>query len=223
MMLWAGAAALGAGIYFASHLWAQQGQTYNQYTTQAAAATSAPQTKIALVNFQVVVKNYTRWQNFQKDLKGKGEGYQKQLEGLQSQLTGLQNKPSQPGVQLTADERDALADQIKRVQRDMQDLREKATQELGKQVDAEMLLIYKEVKEAVSRYAVSNNIELVLQYQDGVGGDEYLPQFLRQKMTNNACEPMYITPAMDITQNIVQNMNSRLQTMSSPPYGGTHQ
>jgi Skp family chaperone for outer membrane proteins len=217
MIIWAGVAALAAGIYGAGRLWAQQ-----QYTTQAqySSGAAAPQTKIALINFATVVKNYTRWKNFQQDIKAKQEGYQKQFEGYQQQLTTYQNQASQPTI--TADQRDAIAEQVKKVQRDMQDLRDKATQDIGKQGEAEMTLIYKEVKEAVGRYAVSNNIELVLQYQDGISGDEYLPAFMQRKLTNNACFPLYITPAMDITQNIIQNMNSRLQTMATPPYGASH-
>jgi Skp family chaperone for outer membrane proteins len=217
MWIWAGVAALGAGIYLSSHLWAQYPQ--QQYSTTASSA--APQTKIALVNFQAVVKGYSRWQNFQKDIKGKQEGYQKQFDGYQQQLTTYQTQASQPTV--TAEQRDAIADQVKSVQRAMQDLRDKATQDLGKQVDAEMTMIYKEVKEAVSRYAASNNIELVLQYQDGIHGDEYLPQFMQRKLTNNACFPLYITPAMDITDNIIQNMNSRLQSVATQPYGASRQ
>jgi len=203
----AAVAALGAGIYLASQVWAQ-----NSSSGTVRPATTPPlQSKIYHVNLGQVIKNYNKFKNYQEDLKKFLEPVQKEMDAKKAQLVAketLMNKP-----ETTQAQRDQLQKEIKVMQREMQDrvdeLNSKRSQENVKLLQT----IYKDVEDAVAAYARAYAIELVLQYSDPVESTERLSaQYLQQKLANNACFPVFMDPRMNITEPVIQMLNQHMMT-----------
>ena len=67
-----------------------------------------------------------------------------------------------------ADQRADFEKEIKRLQREMQDKTEEARTALDKKQGDIIVLVYKEVEEAVNTYARQAGLEMVLHYNDAV-------------------------------------------------------
>jgi Skp family chaperone for outer membrane proteins len=206
----AGVAVLGIGVYLGSQGWAQQGN-YTQ--------TRPPlQSKIALVNLGQVIKNYKKYQQFLNDVKQQSQDLQKGIDGKKAQAIAFQKEMENP--QTAPARRDELEREVKNLQRSMQDSVDDAKQKLQKQEYDELVKTHKEVREAVEAYARAYAIELVFQYNDGVGAEMYLPAHFTQKITNKACMPLYIDPRMDITEGVTTMLNQKLaQAAPTAPRG----
>src|SRR5207249_4759439 len=81
---------------------------------------------------------------------------------------------------------------------------------LGRKSDEQMVILYKEVREACARYAKGNDIEMVMHYNDALAG---APEFdsaanVARKMQAGAFMPMYITPGLDISEEILTLLNN---------------
>ncbi|HEV3202853.1 MAG TPA: OmpH family outer membrane protein [Gemmataceae bacterium] len=206
-----GVATLGAGVYLASQVWAQQSGG-----GAVRPATPPLQSKIALVNLGQVIKNYNKFKNYQEELKKFLEPVQKEMDAKKGQIIAketLMNKPETPQAQ-----RDQLQKEIKTMQFEMQtridELNSKRSQENVKLLQT----IYKDVEDAVAAYARAYAIELVLQYSDPVEPTERLSApILQQKLANNACFPVFMDPRMNITEPVIQMLNQHMMTKA----GGT--
>lgn len=209
----AGLAALGIALNLAGNGRAQQqpgapGQAYQ--------ATRPPlQTRVAIVNISQVIKNYKKYQSFQEELKQQSKTVQQAVDACKAQAMSEQKELEQPTV--TAERRDQLERDIKRLQRQAQDQVEDARMKMSKRDFDELVKIYKEIKDAVDAYARAYAIELVLTYQEANGADEFSPQFFPQKLANRACMPIYADPRMDITQPITDMLNQKLASLSAQP------
>lgn len=218
----AGVATLAAGVYLGSQLWAQPGAPYTQAVPPRPSAPpgsgAAPRTRIALINLGQVIKNYQKYKNFEGDIKKESDWFQSQLDMKKKQVGECQAR-----MATTADStaRDTCEKQIKTCQREMEDLVNDRNQRLGKKEFEQLVQTYKEVKDAVEAYARSNDIELVVHYNDGVDQDAYLPMVFQRHLANGACWPMYVAPGMDITGIITSNLNSRVMT-AAPAGVGVH-
>jgi Skp family chaperone for outer membrane proteins len=213
----AGAVTLALTFYFATMVWAQQragGQPpYPGTAAPAAPATQQPaqlHTKIALVNLQQVIKSYLKYQNFEKEFQEQYKRTAQQIEAKNNQMVQYQNllksNPSAPQNQ-----RDEFELKMKALQREMQDLDEAAKKHLSKMRDDQSVQIYREVEEAVKRFAVANGIELVLHYNDAPDAEVYQPVHVQRKLGVAAGMPIYKAPGMDITNSIAMMLNQRYQ------------
>lgn len=209
-------AALGGALYVAGSVRAQQ---QAPVAAQAYQATRPPlQTRIAVVNISQVIKNYRKYQSFQEELKQQSKTAQQAVDACKAQAMAEQKEMEQPTV--TPERRDQLERDMKRLQRQAQDQIEDARMKMGKREFDELVKIYKDIKDAVDAYARAYALELVLQYQEAQGADEYSPPFFQQKLANRACIPIYADPRMDITQNITDMLNQKLASLSAQPARG---
>lgn len=208
----AGIAALGVAAYLSSHLRAQQGNFQ---------APPAPQTRIALVNLGQVFKNYQKWHNFEEQFKSDQAWYQKQIDGMKTEAQKIQ---TDMGRNPDPAAKDQMEKQIKDLQRKVQDLVDDGKSRLSKREFDELVLIYREIQDAVTRYAKAQNIELVMHYSDGIGADAWAPMFFQKKLTNSACQPLYIAPGMDITGVIAEMLNRNMAATQpiQPTAGYSH-
>src|SRR5207249_3394642 len=73
---------------------------------------------------------------------------------------------------------------------------------------ASFTTIYNDIKNMTERYAKSRNIELVLHYNDGTTDAEVnTANNIGRKMSLGACFPMYVTPGMDISKEVLAYLN----------------
>ena len=83
------------------------------------------------------------------------------------------------------------------------------TKTMGEKEGQVMVTIYREIQEAAARYAMANNYELVLTHIDAISEADYLhPGNVASKMQQRALVPIYYTPSMDISKEVVQALNS---------------
>jgi len=202
---------------------AQQPQTYGQqpqnYGSQPYYASQqqrpAVQSRIAVMNLGQVIKGYRKYQSFEAEMKQQSTVLQKELENKKATGVAMQKELEQPG--LAPDRREQLEREVKRLQREMQDSIEEAKARIAKREVDQLVVIYKDIKDAVDAYARTYGFEMVMQYTDAIGPDAYAPQNFSHKMTNRACIPIYVDQRLDITAEITQMLNNKVA--SAMPVG----
>jgi Skp family chaperone for outer membrane proteins len=206
----AGVVTLGLALYVGGRLTADPGAP--------AEAGPAPTMKVRLVNLQYVIKNYKRTEALRNEHAEVFKQYDAQIKQIKDTIEGRQKQLVEPKY---ADQRDAIEKEIKRLQRQMQDQTEEARVALDKKQGELIVLVYKEVDEAVRTFARQSNIELVLHYNDAVlESDRNSAANIARKMSAGACMPMYMLPTLDISQEIVNVLNNKYPATTSAPAGG---
>jgi Skp family chaperone for outer membrane proteins len=208
-------ATLGVAIYLGSRLWAQQG-------TQGLAAhpATSAKTKVAMLNLKYVVMNYTKWKNFTETLKSSYASYEQKAQALNTQMEGIK-KQLQSADPAT---REKLTKDGKSLERQMQDLSDEAKNTLGKQEQDQMVIVYREIGAAVAGYAQSNDIDLVLHYNDAITDTEMnSPNNIGRKMMTAPTVPLYYAAGVDISAQILKMLNDNYaQAGGAAPAGGAH-
>ena len=73
--------------------------------------------------------------------------------------------------------------------------------------------LYREIEEAVTRYASNNGFTLVLQYTEPEAAEKYSPQNIQRKLAGasqtGCASPVYIHPGLDISAAVIANLNSQ--------------
>jgi Skp family chaperone for outer membrane proteins len=174
-----------------------------------------PRTRIAIINISEVIKNYDRWKTFEDSYKQAYKFYNDTFETKKARGLWIKEElkklaPDDPKVE-------ALKTEMRNLDREVQDLGEKAKKDLSK-MEADIAVgVYREVNEAVEHYARANDIEMVMHYNDAVTPQDILsPANVQRKLQNPACMPMYVTPGMNITASITQMLNERLRRSMQP-------
>lgn len=205
-----------SSIYVGSQLMAQQQPRYTQPAARSAPAAAQTTTRIAVLNLGQVIHKYEKYKRGQMDVKAVADRYQADYEKLKTQMSGRQAQLKNPKT--LPSQREAIEKVMRDLQRDIQDKAEEAKKDVAKRQFDLLVAIYKEVHTATEAFAKSRHIELVMHYNDGVKEDQYLPQIFQQKLTNNACFPMYAQSNLDITDEIVNmlNMRDRQQSQAAP-------
>jgi Skp family chaperone for outer membrane proteins len=204
-----GAATLALAVYVGSQLWAQTGGV-----RPASGTTAAPRTKVGIFNMKWVVTNWSRYKNFQEELKQAFEQYKKKVDNQTAALEGLKKS-----VETITDPvaREAKIKEIKAAERALQDLKEEAQTAVVKKEADGVVNLYSEVAQVVSQYAQSNDLELVLHYSDGINALEMNnPTNIGQKMMARSCTPMYWTNGIDISQQVWQALENRYKSATQP-------
>jgi Skp family chaperone for outer membrane proteins len=203
-----GVATVGVAVYLGSRLWAQQGQPGGAAGHPASAASA--KTRIALLNLKYVVMNYGKWKQFTEQLKSEYKKYEDQV---QAQNTKLENLKQQMQKATDQAQKDQIEKDAKTVQRQMQDLADEAKNTLGKKEADELVVIYKEIASAVSRFAVANDIDLVMHYNDATTDAEMnSPQNIQRKMVTGPCTPLYYKAGeIEISPVILDMLNKQYQ------------
>lgn len=191
----AGIAAIGVAIYLSSRLPAQQG------------GYAAPQTRVALINLSQVFKNYQKYHNFEEQMKADQAWYQREIDKRKTELQQLSTDATKT---TDAAARDQMEKRSKQLQREIQDYVDDGKTRLSKREFDELVLVYREIQDAVTRYAKAQNIELVMHFNDGIGADVWTPTFFSAKIRNGACQPMYIASGLDITGVIAEMLNRNM-------------
>lgn len=201
-----GLATLGLGIYLGARAWAQPG---GQPPQPGAAPVAAPplRTRIAVINMVEVLKGYQKFQAFQQGLGGEVKKIDAYIESLRAKMTDLRNKYQSVTA---SDAREGMENEIRKVQREIQDKEEEARKYLGKQQSAILVQIYREVEETVSYYARSHDFEMVLYFCDAVNPDDfYSAANISRKIQPAVTMPFYVDQRMNITQPVIQTLNAR--------------
>jgi Skp family chaperone for outer membrane proteins len=211
-----GVLTLGVAIYIGSRLSAQQPGAAGG-AKPAGAPVGSTKTRVALLNLKYVVTNYKKWTNFQEEYKVEFKKYQARVEPLEKQLETLSNQIKDPKTDAVTKEK--LQKDGRNIERQMQDIGEEAKATLGKKEADMLVIIYKEVAAAVARFAASNDIDLVLHYNDATSdGEMGSAANIQRKMGSGPCTPLYWkAQEVDISTVVLQMLDANYKASAAAP------
>jgi Skp family chaperone for outer membrane proteins len=202
----AGALALGVAVYAGSRLSAQ-----NTGATRPA----APQTRIALINLPYVIKNYEKYKSFIKEMQEEDKKY---VEQIKTKKDIQEKKAKEAAATPDAAKKEALEQEGRNLQRDIEDLAAKARKEMNKRGSDMMVQVYKEIRDAAWRHAQSNNFDLVLHFEDGSTAEEMnSAAVIMRKMNAGGCIPLHWNPALDISGHVLYALNAAYAGATGKP------
>jgi outer membrane protein len=169
----------------------------------------APRTKIGLVNLAHVVKNYKKYKTMQEEMKAEVEPFQQRDKEFNTQIEELTRQLKDPKT--PADKIVELDAKLKKLIHEREENSNAARKVLGKKNEEQMVLIYKEVREAAQKYARANDLELMLHYNDSLGDDpdHDSPMNVARKVQSGACMPLYAAPGIDVSKEILAMLNDK--------------
>jgi Skp family chaperone for outer membrane proteins len=210
----AGMLAIGLVAYLGSRLAAEPPGATPPKTATPAAAAPQPQTKVAVMNLSYVIKNYKKWMAFQEEYKKKLEGYDAQLKTLKEQY---ESKEKELAKMTDAGMKEKLAKDMRELRNQMADKTEDGKKALADMEATQFSTIYKDVQNMTERYAKSRGIELVMHYNDGTTDAEVNnPVNIGRKMSQGGCFPLYVTPGMDISKDVLAYLNQAVDSKYTP-------
>jgi Skp family chaperone for outer membrane proteins len=186
----------------------------NRLRAQTPAPEVAPaQTKVGLVNLAQVIQKYEKFKVFQQELKDMAKPFQEKDDGYKKQLEDYAKFISNPTT--SAADREKYEGWKVTVTRQREDNLNAFKKQLETKRNEQVVQLYREVEEAVQKYAGPNGFHLILQYNDSVNEkDRTSASYLQFKLerSGGACMPMYMAGGLDITNAIIANLNSRYST-----------
>jgi Skp family chaperone for outer membrane proteins len=213
-----GVLTLGVAIYVGSRLSAQQPGAAGG-PKPAGAPVGSTKTRVALLNLKYVVTNYRKWTNFQEEYKVEFKKFQARVEPLEKQLETIMAQGKDPKTDAAT--KDKLEKDARNLQRQMQDIGEEAKATLGKKESDMLVIIYREVAAAVARFSASNDIDLVLHYNDATTPDDMnTAANIQRKMGSGPCTPLYWkAQEVDISAPVLQMLDANYRAANPTPPG----
>jgi Skp family chaperone for outer membrane proteins len=217
----AGVVALGVVVYV-GRLWAQA-------PAAPVPPAAEPRTRVALLNLTYVITKYNKYINFQNEMKKVVEPYQQKDKDKKALGENLAKEAQAPAT--TAARRDAIEKELRTLQREIEDNKAEAKKVVDKKQEEQLKILYGDVQDACRRYAVAHNFDLVLHYNDATTKEDYYSAAnIARKMQAGACVPLYATPGMDISEQVVATLNAAFPQApaaaapapAAPAAGGTH-
>ena len=213
MGLFAGILALGLAAYLGSRLWAQ---------APAAPVQAPAQTRVALVNVVQVITNYHKFKTFQDELGRLAKPYKDREAELTKNLTAWENQLKKGDV--TPQQKEEAEKQVKERKRQIEDNAIEAKKVLAKRNDEQFVQLYREVEDAVKRYAAPNGFHLVLQFNEPPNAsDLYNIKNIYRKLegatATGCCSPVYVAPGLDITDGVLSLLNAGAPAAAAAPAG----
>ena len=176
-----------------------------------------PPTRIGLVNLTYAIKNYYKYKDFQEEIFEFVAPYQqidtqlrRKMDKLRAEAEQLNREANEGGKKalLANEKREALESKAKQLQRELEDNSAEIKLKLGKRSDEEMKILFRDVEEAVKRYAANHDLDVVLHYNDAITPVDYLSgQNIARKLQSGALMPIYSTAGIDISKDITDLLN----------------
>jgi Skp family chaperone for outer membrane proteins len=210
-MIWLAGLAAVAGSVYVGQLAAQNGAQ-----GQRPAAAPEPRTRVALLNLHYVIKNYAKYISFQNEMKEAVKPFEAKEAAKKAQADEIAKKASNPA--LPKAEQEALQKQYTILVREREDNKAEANKFLNTKSDEQLKILYLDVQDAATRYAMSHNFEMVLHYNDATTEVEYFsPANIAMKIQARSCTPMYAAPGLDISKEVLTALNAAAQRSASGP------
>src|SRR5262245_22699069 len=176
---------LGVAVYFGSRSGA------------VPAPAAAPPTRVAILNLRWVIKKYDRYQRFIESMKKEEKKFIDTMQQKQQQVNAL----TQAVQALQGPQREAKEKELSVVQKEMEDLKQKVREDVGKRSNEEMVAVYKLVRDAASRYAKTHKFDVVLHFEGPAEkAEEDSPVLVMRNINAGGCVPLYCDPSLDISE-----------------------
>src|SRR5262249_11424435 len=123
---------------------------------------------------------------------------------------------------ITPQQKEEAEKQIKERKRQIEDNAIEAKKVLAKRNDEQFVQLYREVEDAVKRYAGNNGFAIVLQFNEPPNAsDLYNIKNIYRKLegatATGCCTPVYMAPGLDITDGVLRNLNAGAPAAAAAP------
>jgi Skp family chaperone for outer membrane proteins len=167
-----------------------------------------PRSRIALVNLTAIVKQYEKATAFQKELKAAVEPFKKKDTQLRAEYEALHKQLRDPDT--APAQRDQIEKQMKGLQEQIDDNQVEFKKVIGEKQDQQLVILYRDIQDAATRYAKAHDIELVLHYNDATTNEDFWnPLNVARKLQAGACMPLYAMTGMDISNEVLAVLNEK--------------
>jgi Skp family chaperone for outer membrane proteins len=183
-----------------------------------------PQTRIATINLTQVIRKYSKYLDYQEEIKEMVTPFQQREAELRRKMEKLREEAqellqhandSEKNAELLPKRKEQIENRAKKIQRAMEDLKAEAQSTLSKRSDIGMKEIFLEVQRAVESYAKKHDLDLVLQYNDALNPIHLLStQNIARKLSSPGLDLMTSTPGIDISKEITDQLNSDYRNKS---------
>jgi Skp family chaperone for outer membrane proteins len=201
----AGLAVLGALGYVSSRLWAQGPGT-------------PPRVSVALINLPQTLNMYEKFKAYQTEFKSKMDKAFAEDDKLKVDINKYQGYAADQ--KLPQKDRENAEAWVTKLKRDREDLALRIKKDFGNKSAEQFVAMYKEVEDAVKKYAGPAGFQVVLHYSDHSDKNEaekYTPDALQRKLANGACMPLYVQDGVDITNTIAAILNQTYRSRAGQP------
>ena len=201
IFLVAGFAALIAGAYGSSYLFAQQAGSAKPAAQQG--------TKIAVVNIGQVFNQYKRAVAMKTELEQTLKPYTDKGKTLTDQIKAWEDELRKP--QLDPAKAGQYQDSIKAHKRTLEDMSAEITRLLGKKQEDNLVTLWKEVNMGIKAVGEAYGFQIVLGYGDPMEKNllDQFPNVNRkmQAMDLGSTVPLYVHGSVDLSQAVVDTLN----------------
>jgi Skp family chaperone for outer membrane proteins len=215
----AAGALAGLGLVFCiGRLWAQG----SDGSAAPAAPAAAPlRTRIAVINMAYLLKYYKKANDFNAEMQAIYKPFLDHEKGMVEERDKLAKEIK--GLPGTADtKREELARQYKQVTRNIEDNSTAAKVELAKRSGQQLKILYAEIYDAARRYARAHDFDMVLTYADAYTPEDFEnPALIERKLQTTPVMPLYMSPGMDISRDVVLMLNGTAAPGSTGTPAGT--
>ena len=174
----------------------------------AAAAKSAVQHQVGLIDMAHVFKNYDKFKTMTKSLQEEAQGAQKKADAMIEEMKSLQAKITSGDLQEGSPDYVRIESQLLKMQTDLETYRKVSQRDfLRKEADI-YKTIYLEVQQAVNDYANYYKYTLILRFNRQEVAEAENPQ---QILNNLGRQVVYYKKQDDVTQPILDYLNDEFK------------
>jgi len=167
--------------------------------------------RIALINLSHVLKNYQKAVAFNNEMKDLITPLVQKQKGKAAQYEALVKE-----AQAKPDQREVYEKQLRNLKRDLEDGGNEAELSIQRKQNDMLVTLFKEIQEACQRVAMAQGYDLVLHYNDATTSQEYWSfGNISRKLQAGACMPLHYGPGVEITNEVVNALNTAF-TRSAP-------
>jgi Skp family chaperone for outer membrane proteins len=174
---------------------------------------AAGTTRVAVINLAYVLSKYERASFLKEELQAEAKKAQEEAKRLMEQCNLLQQTLQKGDFKNNTKEQ--FEEKLINTRRRLEDLNRTASAKLGKATQAQLVILWKDVQEAVKTYSARHGIELVMTYADAPSPNDAASfQNLTRKLgatDNGGSTPIFMAPGVDISEAVTDLLNERFR------------
>lgn len=192
-------------------------------SAQTGGQPQAGATRVGVVNIYTVMKNYKKVEMLNETIKTEMAPLEKKMKESDEQLQAWQKIFADPKTD-TAKKEEARKN-VTAYKRYLEDLVVERNKILMKRGEEQAVQVYREIEDAIQRFAVSGGYGLVLQYYEPTEvEDRYSAKNIRRKLHEcsnaGACAPIFIGQGLDVSVQVLGILNSQVPNTAITPTSG---
>lgn len=159
---------------------------------------AALKTRVAVVNFHEVIKNYKKLDLVRQKSREMFEMYEGKLKLQKEEFDKLQRDLQSKGKEMTPAQREEIETKMNKIRFEMDSITKQGQKAIMTYEQEALAGIYREVNKIVADYAKANGIDLVFRFNEDWGDDYHKPANVVDRL-KHPMWPMYWDPSLNIT------------------------